>query len=227
MPTPDDLLDPMASVLPRTAPATLAKEPESAPPNNRLFLWRMPPQWEQPDYWSQPYEKEQQICIDFYATPTYVFNDTVPETTLIHIWGISYHFLEDRPAGDIFDVQLLRNHDTLCTWTDRVVATSGDRGNRFAVCSHFRPMVVNATFDRGDQIHVRVTLRGQHPFTKVATDPATSKMRVLVNGYMARINATGDGQQAKSRNRRLPLGSISPGRFPLKSEIGLLAKALG
>jgi hypothetical protein len=194
-------------------------------PDNRLFLWKQPPQWEDPDFWSEPYDDEQQECVDFYETPTYVYNERVPLTSLIQVRGVSYHWVEDLPVGDYFDVQLMRNHDTLCTWTDYVVSATGDKGGRFAMCSHFRPMEVNTTFDRGDHIHVRVTYHGPYPYAKNANDPLKLKCRVLLHGYKARISSTGDGQQAKGEGRRLPLGVAGPGRLTLKDEILRLARS--
>jgi hypothetical protein len=153
-----------------------------------------------------------------------VFNDTIPDMAAVRVWGVSYHFTTDVAVGEVFEVQVLRNHDTLCTWTDQVMSTTGDRGARFALCGHTRPMRLDAVLDRGDHLHVRVTMRGPRPFTLGTTDRANTKMRVLIHGYKARINTNRDGQQGKAENRRLPMGSIAPGRNTLLDDIRIFAQ---
>ena len=198
------------SPLPREPKAAVregAPVPFSQPPERVVVVHAVPPQWEAPDYDAQPWEDRGEDCVKFYETPTYVYAVRVPEMSFVTIEGVSYQWNTDRSVGDVFVVEILRNHDTLATWEDRVVTNSGvpgspaDLGNRFAISAHHRPVPCFASFDRNDIIGCRVTFRGPHPFgvPNNTPIPGLPRFRVLFNGWRSTITNNADGQV---KNRR-------------------------
>lgn len=146
----------------------------------------LPAQWEAPDYWAVPFDYAQQDCVIFYATRTSVLQYEVPAGSLVTVTGVSYQFTTNLVVGDIFEVSLLRNHELLASWEDRVVSTTGDRGARFALCSHLYPMRVRAYYIANSRITVAITYRGQEPFTKTPGDELQTKADVLLRGFQTR-----------------------------------------
>lgn len=146
----------------------------------------VPAQWEAPDYWAVPFDYAQQDCVIFYATRTSVLQYEVPAGSLVTVTGLSYQFTTDLVVGDIFEVALMRDHELLASWEDRVVSTTGDRGARFALCSHIYPMQVQAHYQASSRITVAITYRGLEPFTKTAGDELQTKTDVLLRGFQTR-----------------------------------------
>jgi hypothetical protein len=193
-----------------------APEPASQKPVRVVYTHYVPPQWEAPDFDAAPWEDVGEDCIKFYETPTYVYNARVPEMSMVTLTHISYQWNLPLVLGDTFIVELLRNHDTLATWEDRVIRVTGDLGRRFVIASHDQPMPCEARFDRNDIIGARVTFKGQFPFgfPKSTLIPGLPRFRVLLNGWRSTITSNTDGQQ---KNARMPNSS---------DRIGMISEAL-
>lgn len=186
-----------------------AKDPVSPKPPRFAVLPVSPPQWEAPDFDARPFEAAGEDCVQFYETPTYTFSFKVPETSLVAIKALSYQWHITRPIGDVFRVELLRNHDTLTGWEDIVISAAGDLGARFAFCSHVSPLPIFARFDRNDVIGIRVTYRGPYPFG-IAPNvgiPGRPRFRTVFNGWLSTITNNRDGQ---SKNTRVRTDDLPP-----------------
>jgi hypothetical protein len=178
-----------------------SKDPPSEKPGRVIYTHTVPPAWEMPDFDAVPWDDIGEECVRFYETPTYVYTVAVPPMRMVMINNISYQWSIDMAVGDVFVVEILRNHDTLATWEDRVISVAGDLGARFALASHSRPAPCYARFDRNDVIGVRVTFRGPFPFgvAKNVPVPGPPHFRVLLNGWSSPIAINTDGQSKAPR----------------------------
>ena len=178
-----------------------SRDPASQPPIRVVYTHTVPPQWEAPDYWAVPFDDTGEECVKFYETPTYAYSQRVPEMSFVTINAVSYNWNIDLALGDTFAVEILRNHDTLARWEDRVIRITGDLGNRFVLASHGAPLPCYARFDRNDVIGCRVTFRGAYPFgvPNNVPIPGLPRFRVVFNGWRSTITANADGQAKNQR----------------------------
>jgi hypothetical protein len=202
-----------------------APVPFSPPPIRVVYTHSIPPQWEMPDYDAEPWEDIGEECVKFYETPTYVYNRVVPEMSWVTINRLSYQWNIPLVVGDTFVVEVLRNHDTLARWEDRVIRITGDLGSRFVIASHSRPAPCFARFDRNDVIGARVTFRGQFPFgvPNNVPIPGLPRFRVMWNGWRSTISNNVIGQAKNNRvqwelmgpafDRAMELVKLRGGRF--------------
>lgn len=194
-----------------------AAVPEGAPPLRIAEFAHYRPQWEAPDFLAEPWESAGEECVKYYETPTYIYHYTVPEGWLIHIWSMCYTSRltsspitpAPPPPGAFFSVEVLRDHETLLRFKDRVIPAPTlfqpvDAGNRYTFCSTVFPVPISVHCDRRQTLSARVTI---HNNNVSAPLPALIRFRILFGGYRSTLTAS---SQARGKQQRFAEEHAAP-----------------
>jgi hypothetical protein len=154
-------------------------------PRYRVSFLGQPVVWHAANFFGRNFEVEAQHCVPFYETPTYALSIPLPDMSVAVITGVSYEFDQDLLVGEIVQIEMLRNRDQLALWEDDWRINVGPRGQRFAFSWTDLPIELWARYDRGEQVQVRVTVKGVFPFVHLPADVLQKTCRVILRGYVA------------------------------------------
>lgn len=157
------------------------------------FLSMMPVMWEEPIVFSEPFDTVQSATINFYEQATPIFQFEVPRQYFLVVQGVSYE-VENASDEDIFDVELMRDGDTLARWSEYVMdAANANPANRYAFGGFSQPIPFRVRFDQDNHLTVRITYRGPKPFIFDSNDPFNQTAKVNVNGWICRMRDAREG----------------------------------
>ena len=152
------------------------------------------PQYDNPNFWAKAFEPSACICCTYYMRPTIVYSYTVPDTYLLVLDGISYDVNVILPFGTIFQVEILRGGAVAAIIEEIVVDPANpDPSNRVAFCNHSAPTPLHVTIDRGENLTVKITVKGPYPFTKTQQDTFCGDICVLLHGWLGSLTDNRDG----------------------------------